>query len=190
MRLRLRPLLSCLLLVALSGCVPATGQSASPPEPPPAWDPSALEHLVLEAVNRVREAAGLRPLDADPDLAAIARAHSHDMARRGFFAHRTPEGRTPGNRARLAGYLYHAFAENLFRGPRYRTLRTWHEQGQRRHAYEWYTDEDLAAEVVAAWLQSTGHRENLYAAEFRRGGVGVAVTPDHRVWITLNLSAP
>ena len=47
---------------------------------------------VLQELNRVREAHGLRPLRASPSLAASARATRPQMGRRGFFAHESPDG--------------------------------------------------------------------------------------------------
>ena len=45
------------------------------------------ESGILNAMNQVRVAAGLRPLSFDGKLHAAARAHSADMIRRGYFGH-------------------------------------------------------------------------------------------------------
>jgi uncharacterized protein YkwD len=62
-----------------------------------------LEAALYGAVNEVRESEGLLTLRREPALDAVARAHSQDMAARGYFAHETPEGLTPPDRLRRAG---------------------------------------------------------------------------------------
>ncbi len=59
-----------------------------------------LEAQMLELVNRERTAAGLAPLAHDPELTEVARRHSTDMFRRGYFAHVTPENVSPFDRIR------------------------------------------------------------------------------------------
>lgn len=96
-----------------------------------------LEQLSLERINRARlkptaEAAsgGISlnegvPVDerisSSPKqalamnalLRAAARDHSQDMLNRNYFAHDTPEGDSPFDRIRAAGYAYTAAGENL-----------------------------------------------------------------------------
>jgi len=102
---------------------------------------------VLRLTNRERAKAGCAPLHADSRLAAAAQGHSADMAARGYFAHVTPEGRTPWDRARAAGYA-NPSAENIAMG--YRT----------------------PAEVVAGWMTSPGHRQNILNCSSHALGVG------------------
>ncbi|HET6827852.1 MAG TPA: CvpA family protein, partial [Ramlibacter sp.] len=66
-------------------------------------DPKArpdLEARMLELLNAERTQRGLKPLQADPQLLPVARAHSRDMFARGYFAHVSPEGRDLGDRLR------------------------------------------------------------------------------------------
>jgi len=65
---------------------------------------SEMESHMLSLVNKHRSAAGLGAVGANSALADIARAHSEDMAKRGFFSHVNPDGRDPQDRARNAGW--------------------------------------------------------------------------------------
>ena len=86
-----------LLFLALSVAPASAAPVRMPQTPEPVTQLSgartstaALQHLgtrVLDELNRVRAARGLRSLRAAPALAASARRHSRQMARGGFFAH-------------------------------------------------------------------------------------------------------
>lgn len=124
-----------------------------------------LEQDVLRWTNVERLAAGRRPLAWSETLAKAARGHSEEMARRGYFAHESPEParRTAMMRARLAGLVggpTTLVGENLFRG-------NWRR--------------DRARRIVAAWMGSPGHRANLLRAEFEYLGVGLAWDRDYAV---------
>jgi uncharacterized protein YkwD len=109
----------------------------------------ASESGLLNAMNQVRMAAGLRPLRFDDKLHAAARAHSADMIRRGYFGHGAFDRRISSFhvRARTIG-------ENL----------------------AWGTGPYSAAKaIVQEWLASPEHRANLLRPGFSRVGVGSAV---------------
>ena len=187
------PLLSVLLLLGLmltAGCT-ATRPSAQPAssDEKPDFDLPDLERRVLHELNAVRARNGAAPLTPDSALAAIARAHSDAMQQRGFFAHRDPDGRRGGDRARAAGYRFHTFGENLYHGHLYDTI-TRSRIGDRLQTFVlWHTPETLAVLTVQSWLESPGHRENMLSSAFDWGGVGIAVGGNEEVFITLNLSA-
>ncbi len=115
---------------------------------------ASMEDRTVEAINAERARVGLLPLAVDPRLTAIARAHSEDMARRGFFGHDTPEGIGPDDRVREFGVAYQRLAENV--------LRTVHS-------------EDPVVGAVEGWLGSESHRRNIFNADFTRTGVGIAI---------------
>lgn len=83
-----------------------------------------LELLMLDEVNHDRLAAEnaaetryrARPLLWDDRLAAVARAHSQDMARNGFFSHEGSGGTLPWTRVSKAGITWRATGENIFMG--------------------------------------------------------------------------
>jgi uncharacterized protein YkwD len=102
---------------------------------------------VLRLTNAERAKAGCGPLHADSRLAAAAQGHSVDMATRDYFAHVSPEGETPWDRAAAAGYDRPS-AENIAMGYR------------------------AAADVVGAWMNSAGHRQNILDCASHALGVG------------------
>lgn len=101
---------------------------------------------LLSAVNRTRTAHGLRPLRLDPRLARAAEAHSVAMLQSDRFTH--------GAFARRM-HVFHVtgpfVGENLAWGSgSYSAART----------------------IVAEWLASPEHRENLLRPGFVRIGIG------------------
>ena len=107
-----------------------------------------LEAQMLELVNREREAAGLKPLAPDPELTAVARAHSTDMFARGYFAHVSPDGLDPFERMRRAGVTFRTAGENLALAPTVRVAHT-------------------------GLMNSPGHRANILRPAFGRLGIGI-----------------
>jgi uncharacterized protein YkwD len=119
----------------------------SPTAAPVTGPPASVADEVLRLTNLERAKVGCGPLHADARLAAAAQGHSTDMAVRDYFSHTTPEGLTPWDRARAAGYDSPS-AENIAMG--YRS----------------------AADVMAAWMQSAGHRQNILNCASHALGVG------------------
>ena len=112
----------------------------------PAIDADA-EARMLELLNDERRKAGLRPLVRDPAIDEVARGHSADMLRRGYFAHDTPEGRSPFDRMRAGNVAFIAAGENLALAP---TVNLAHQ----------------------GLMDSPGHRANILRPEFGRVGIG------------------
>ncbi|MCJ8502423.1 CAP domain-containing protein [Desulfatitalea alkaliphila] len=106
------------------------------------------EQAVLDLVNQERSKHDRLPLAADDRLAASARAHSRDMSDNNYFSHTSQDGRTAGQRITAAGYAWSTYGENIAKG--YRTPET----------------------VVLAWMNSTGHRQNILNQHFCDLGVG------------------
>jgi uncharacterized protein YkwD len=114
-----------------------------------------LETALFEEVNQTRERFKLIPLRRSAELDQVARAHSTDMARRGYLAHDTPEGANPVDRlevARVDGFTL--AAENI-------------GQTDRREPNQ---------EILQGWLASPVHRRNLLSAPFNTAGLGIART--------------
>jgi uncharacterized protein YkwD len=84
--------------------------SARPPQ-------GAAERALLEAANRDRAAAGLQPLRWNDSLAAAARLHVDQMARRNALSHQFSG--EPGLKQRIAaqGGSFVSIAENVAEGP-------------------------------------------------------------------------
>lgn len=101
-------------------------------------------------------------------LALAAESHSRSMANHNYFAHRDRDGRTPGDRAELAGYGGQRVGENIAAG------------------------RDAVADIVAGWLASPGHCANLMSPQFSELGAAYAVDPksDAGIYWTVLFGAP
>ncbi|WP_308312765.1 CAP domain-containing protein [Streptomyces sp. ISL-11] len=132
---------------------PASSAPAAEPAPTGAAEADTLRATpvsqVLTLVNQERAKAGLRPLTASGRLTTLAQSFSDDMARRGFFAHTDPDGRTPWDRAAKRG-IGNLGGENIARG------------------------QVDARAVMDAWMRSSGHRANILNREYRTLGIGVS----------------
>ena len=107
-----------------------------------------LEAEMLQLVNDERVQRGLPALKADPELTAVARAHAKDMFARGYFAHFTPEGKSPFDRMKDANVQFLTAGENLA----------------------------LAHSLSIAHnglMNSPGHRANILNPSFGRVGIGI-----------------
>ncbi len=80
---------------------------------PFAFSENSKEFYMLTLINKERQGQGLEPLTMNSSLSSAARLHSQDMINRNFFNHVNPDGLTPGDRARNAGYNFIALAENI-----------------------------------------------------------------------------
>ena len=117
---------------------------------------------VLEMINVARGTArqcgaqsfaATTPLTWNAMLGTASQSHSQAMANTHFFDHKDREGRTPGDRAELAGYVGQQVGENIAAG------------------------QDTARKVVDGWLASPGHCANLMNAGFRELGAAYATDP-------------
>ena len=80
-----------------------------------------LEKETLELINHDRIASDYlgetrgraRPLLWDDRLARVARAHSEEMARNGYFSHQSAGGQSPADRLSAAGILWTHVGENI-----------------------------------------------------------------------------
>ncbi|MCG7334507.1 CAP domain-containing protein [Sporosarcina sp. ACRSM] len=109
---------------------------------------SAMEQAVLDLTNAERQKAGLQPLQADSNLMNSARQKSADMASNGYFSHTSPTYGSPFDQMKANGVNYSSAAENIAMGQR------------------------SAEEVVKAWMESPGHRQNILTPEFTHIGIG------------------
>lgn len=117
---------------------------------------------LLEMINSARKQtrqcgaqsfAATQPLAWNATLATAAQTHTQAMANHNFFDHKDRDGRTPGDRAELAGYAGQQIGENIAAG------------------------QDTVRKVVDGWLASPGHCANLMNPQFRELGAAYAVDP-------------
>lgn len=145
--------------------------SGSDSESPSQIDYDVLAQLIHDKVNAIRESYGLEKLAYDEELEYVARKHSEDMATDDYFEHFNPEGSSPTERAKLAGYecrtvtfsgdwayIYDGIGENLALIPMYEYYT---EYDNSINKYHWYTLDELAEITVEGWMNSPGHRKNL-----------------------------
>jgi uncharacterized protein YkwD len=148
-----------------------------------------LERRIFERINDERARQNLPRLKLDNRLSAIARDHSKDMAAKGYIAHVNKEGLDPTERAQAVGYtcsrvigrmVYSGVSENIFQNNLYgrKTVRGV------QIVYEWNNEEKIAASSVKGWMESSGHRANILNSIHAATGVGVAIAPDYKVYIT------
>ncbi|MGC5700800.1 CAP domain-containing protein [Pseudomonas sp. NFXW11] len=112
--------------------------------------------------------AASAPLAWNATLGSSAEDHSRAMANQNYFDHQDRDGRTPGDRAELAGYAGQQVGENIAAG------------------------QDSVRKVVDGWLASPGHCANLMNPAYRELGAGYAVDPksDAGIYWTAMFGAP
>lgn len=141
-----------------ASAVPSLAYCSSVANPDPHW--AQLEMEMVALINQ-RRAFGYdcgstgvfgptQPVTVDPSLRCAARIHAQDMALRGYFAHVTPEGITPNDRAASAGYTTFDAYENAGHGPV--TL--------------------SVEQMMQAFLDSPGHCANIMNPSHHALGVG------------------
>ncbi len=138
-----------------------------------------VELIIHDFVNESRNKSGAVPLQFDPKLAEIARAHSQDMIDRNFYSHVNPDGLDATARAENAGYNC------------YKDYGIYAEEGLGENIAQpgsrWITPEDLAYDTVILWYNSQDQRENMNERNYGIEGVGVAFTSTGKAYITQNL---
>lgn len=129
------------------------------------------EAELFARVNQLRAEHHLTPLRGSTELAAVARAHAEDMAKRGYLAHESPEGRNALDRASAAGVSgFRLLAENIGAS---------NVGGDRMDA------------IVDEWMRSHDHRENVLNPAFNTAGVAVVDGPgDRTIVVELYASYP
>lgn len=185
------------LALAVAACalgIAAHGATATPSapklvqKPQPALSAARLESTVHDLINRERRAQRLKPLGSDARLAAVARGHSADMAKRNYFSHASPEGDNFDGRYRKAGYkcfvpvgdVIHGGAENIAREDSFASITTLNG----KQYYDWLPEVEIARRAVAGWMKSPGHRANILTPHWSREGIGIVVTRDHKIYLT------
>ncbi|MBP6594761.1 MAG: CAP domain-containing protein [Candidatus Obscuribacter sp.] len=129
---------------------------------------AALESYMFNRVNQDRAAnGGLPPLRRSGSLSRVARAFAEDMAKRGFFDHRDPEGRMPKDRARDAG-ITAPVSENI----------AWQKNF---FAFEKIVDQCEDNMMNEPPNDPNNHRGNILNPRHACMGVGVAVVLPHSV---------
>ncbi|MDV2683652.1 SafA/ExsA family spore coat assembly protein [Alkalihalophilus lindianensis] len=117
---------------------------------PSASSYGSMEEEVVRLVNQERAKHGLQPLKSDWELARVARFKSEDMRDKNYFNHNSPTYGSPHQMIRNFGITYRASGENIAAG------------------------QTSAQAVFNAWMNSTGHRQNILSSNYTHIGVGYA----------------
>ena len=112
---------------------------------------AVITGVLVDITNSNRLSQNINPLEFSPILASAAQLKANDMASKSYFAHTSPEGKTPWYWFTEGGYKFLYAGENL--------------------AVNFVDSED----VVRAWMDSQGHRANILNDKFTE--IGIAMAP-------------
>lgn len=104
---------------------------------------------LLLLTNQFRQQNGLPPLQLNQNLSEAALNKANNMFSEDYWAHDSPDGKTPWDFIKAAGYNYVYAGENLARG---------------------FT---TAQSVVDAWMASPEHRANMLSPNYTNVGYAV-----------------
>jgi uncharacterized protein YkwD len=104
---------------------------------------------VLAQMNAERAAAGIAPLRIDSRLAGAAEDRMVDMEDLGYWAHQSPDGRSPFVWLSSRDYAFSNAGENLATGF------------------------DTAEVLVLSWMESPGHRANILSPMYQDCGIAI-----------------
>jgi uncharacterized YkwD family protein len=112
------------------------------------YEPNEEELEVFFITNYDRERNGKEPLALNAALSNVAHQKSLDLYENHYFDHTSPEYGSPFEMMTTFGITYHMAGENIAAG------------------------QQNSVEVVGAWMDSPGHRENILNSSFTQIGVG------------------
>ena len=116
----------------------------------------AFEEKVAELTNVERTKNGLKALQIDRPLMAAAREKSQDMKNNNYFSHTSPTFGSPFDRLKALNISYKSAGENIAKGQK------------------------TPEQVVEAWMNSAGHRQNILDKNFTH--IGVGYVKDGHIW--------
>ena len=164
----------------------------------PTTDISKLELKIHDLTNIERQKLNLSLLSYDAEIRNIARVHSEDMSVRNFFAHETPDGKSPTDRALSANFALDnrswfkklnssqwQFGENIYQANLYDSV---YVIDNISTDYHWNDLEKIAKKTVNGWMNSKEHRENIVLPLWKKEGIGVYISDDDKVFITQNFN--
>lgn len=104
---------------------------------------------VVQQTNAERAKQNLPPLETNSELNQAALAKAQHMLNHQYWAHVSPEGVQPWDFIKESGYVYKAAGENLAR------------------------DFSNTTDMVAAWMRSPTHKENIMSPKYSQIGIAV-----------------
>jgi len=166
------PVVLVIILLATFLCLPLAATSEQYPAAQNSQDETGrLEIQMWEMINRDRMAPAqaeetggrARPLMWDARLAAVARAHSQEMARTGIFSHTGSGGSMPWTRVSAGGIQWLSSGENIA------------ETQDVSQAETLFMNEPRFQH---------NHRRNILDPNYTHAGVGIARGQDGSLYIT------
>lgn len=137
-----------------------------------------IEIAILKYTNIERSNNGVKELVLDDKLSEIAREHSEDMAKNGFFSHINLRGEDPTARAKRFGYSLRkrvgwqrykeGITENIGKMPFVVV-----EKGYGA-SYVSYSADSIAKAQIKSWMDNTDYRRNILNSNYDKTGIGVA----------------
>ncbi|OAS16391.1 CAP domain-containing protein [Paenibacillus oryzisoli] len=117
------------------------------PQVTPAPAQSSFASQVVTLVNEERSKAGLKPLMGNNALTTMALDKAKDMYNNGYFDHTSPTYGSPFDMMSAYGIHYSFAGENIAKG------------------------QQTPQAVMTAWMNSSGHRQNILSPNFTQIGV-------------------
>lgn len=155
------------LALILSACAPAPRQVYSDGKPLPQVyrikerDIGKIQFRMLDAVNALRGASGMHPVELDAQLNAAAATHSRDMSIQNRPWHFGSDGSSPIQRVQRVGFTGQLVGENIS---------------------ETYESE---LETLGAWMDRPDTRRTILSGEADRMGFAWFQEPSGKLWWTL-----
>lgn len=120
----------------------------------------SFQEEVVRLVNVERSKRGLSELSFNTQLSNVATLKSQDMINKNYFSHTSPTYGSPFDMMKQFNISYKTAGENIAKGQK------------------------TPEEVVNAWMNSQGHRENILSTNFTDIGVGVAESSNGTLYWT------
>lgn len=115
---------------------------------------SAHEKELLSLINAQRKAYGLPELSFNSELQRVAKAKAQDLVANNYFSHTSPTYGSPFDMMKSFGITYKTAGENI-------------------------AGNSSLAGAVDAWMNSTGHRENILNNAYNYTGIGIVDSPKY-----------
>lgn len=128
-------------------------------------DTATIQYRMLDSINALRQATGLKPVQLSATLTAAAATHSRDMSRQNRAWHFGSDGSSPVQRVARAGFKGRMLGEDI------------------SETYE----NDVA--TLAAWMQESDTRQVIMAPAARFMGLAWYQDPSGKIWWTLVFGA-
>lgn len=113
---------------------------------------SADEKELLSLINAQRKAYGLPELSFDSELQRVAKAKAQDLVANNYFSHTSPTYGSPFDMMKSFRITYKTAGENI-------------------------AGNSSLSGAVDAWMNSTGHRENILNNAYNYTGIGIVDSP-------------